>query len=296
MLRPPWPPRLRLASLGQFRLESGAVIEDAVVGYRTLGSLNAAGSNAVLVAPWYQGTSGQLARQVGPGKLVDTSRYFVVLADAFGNGVASSPSSSHAQPGARFPSFSIGDIVESHHQLLRREFGITRLHAVVGISMGGMQAFQWVMTRPDFIERAVAIVGSPQSQPDDRVRLNELIATVRRPATGRVAGALRQLKPRTAWNEFWLHPEDYVRQAEAIAELDLLRPFGGSFGRAAAGVRIPVLVVTTRGDREVNPEPALAFAAATKSQIVELDGRCGHQAPACERATLWPAVGRFLDR
>ena len=76
----------------------------AVVGYRTAGTAQCRdASNAVLVAPWFQGTSGQLAWQIGPGKLVDTSKYFVIMVDALGNGVSSSPSTSARQPGAAFP-------------------------------------------------------------------------------------------------------------------------------------------------------------------------------------------------
>ena len=93
-------PRQQFAQLGDFRLESGEIITDAVVGYRTAGQLNAARSNAVLVAPWFQGTTGQVARQIGPGKLVDTSKYFVIMVDALGNGVSSSPSTSARQAGA----------------------------------------------------------------------------------------------------------------------------------------------------------------------------------------------------
>ena len=80
--------------LGDFRLQSGEVIRDAFIAYRTFGRLNEARSNAVLVTPWFQGTSWQMAWQIGPGKLVDSSKYFVVIVDPLGNGVSSSPSPS----------------------------------------------------------------------------------------------------------------------------------------------------------------------------------------------------------
>src|SRR6185312_10432895 len=107
---------------------------------------------------------------IGPGRLVDSSTYFVVLVDAFGNGVSSSPSNSAQQPGDAFPEFTIADIVRSQYRLATETLGLTHLHAVVGISMGGMQVFQWLVAYPGFIDRAVSIVGSPQIQPEERAR------------------------------------------------------------------------------------------------------------------------------
>ena len=81
---------LRIAELGECRLESGAVIEDCRVGYRTFGQLDAEGSNAVLFPAWFSGTSEQIAAWwVGPGKLVDDSESFVIAVDPIGNGVSS---------------------------------------------------------------------------------------------------------------------------------------------------------------------------------------------------------------
>jgi homoserine O-acetyltransferase len=286
----------QFAHLGDFRLESGEIITDAVVGYRTAGKLNASKSNAVLVAPWFQGNTGQLARQIGPGKLVDTSKYFVIMVDALGNGVSSSPSTSTRQREERFPAFTMADIVESQYQLATRALQLTHLHAVVGISMGGMQVFQWTIAHPQFMDKAVSIVGSPQSQPDDRQRWTDGIEWLRDPAWTRARLALSRWKPRAALNELRLAPHDHIRQARAIMDFDITRPFGGSMDRAAAAIRADLMVVSTWQDREVNPKPAFDLARIAGAHVLELDGRCGHQAPSCERATLWPAVARFLDR
>ena len=287
-------PRQQFAELGDFRLESGATIRDAFIGYRTMGRLNAMRSNAVLVAPWYQGTTWQLAHQIGPGKLVDSSKYFVILVDSFGNGVSSSPSNSALQPGDRFPRFTIADMVESQHQLLTRVLGLTHLHAVVGVSMGGMQVFEWMTRHPDFMDKGVSIVGSPQAQASDRENCAGIIRAVSEPAWPRVRLALSQLKPRTALQELRSNPHDHIQQARAIESLDISRSFGGSMERAAAALRAELMVVGTWEDRDVNPRPAFEFGRLAGATVLELDGRCGHQAPSCERATLWPAVGRFL--
>jgi homoserine O-acetyltransferase len=288
--------RQRVAQLGDFPLESGERIQNCQVGYRTFGRLNPSKSNAVVLTPWFQGSSAQLAWHVGPGKLVDSSEYFVIAVDALGNGMSSSPSNSGAQPGPEFPGFTIRDIIESQFWLVTRVFGLTHLKGTVGISMGGMQVFQWMTAYPDFMDKAVSIVGSPQSQPDDRTRWERYIANLQaHSAWTRGWQALSQGRPRTALNELRLKPFDHVRQAQAIMRFDVAAPFEGSMTRAAATMRADLFVVGTRADREVNPQPAFELANLLNAEVLELDGRCGHQAPSCEEATLWRAVDRFLD-
>jgi homoserine O-acetyltransferase len=134
-------PGQQIAQLGDLPLQSGAVLRDCRVGYRTFGTLDAARSNAVLVTAWSMGRSRDLARHIGPGRLVDSRRYFVIAVDPLGNGVSSSPSNSLQQPGDRFPRLSIRDMVEAQRRLVRDVLHLEHLHAVVGTSLGGMQAF-----------------------------------------------------------------------------------------------------------------------------------------------------------
>src|SRR5689334_18965169 len=78
----------RFANLGDFKLKSGAVLRDCRIGYRTFGELNSTRSNVIVMATWAGGTTEQLSGSVGPGKLADTSKYYVVLVDALANGVS----------------------------------------------------------------------------------------------------------------------------------------------------------------------------------------------------------------
>ena len=149
---------LRFGSLGDFRLESGEVIRDCRIGYRTYGRLDESQANAVLFPTWFSGTSLQLAGNIGHGKTVDSGRYYVIAVDAIGDGVSSSPSNSTAQPRMKFPKFSIRDMVESQYRLAKEKFGIEHLVAVIGPSMGGMQTLQWGVSHPDYMDALVAMV------------------------------------------------------------------------------------------------------------------------------------------
>jgi homoserine O-acetyltransferase len=102
---------LKFAELGDFRLVNGEVIHDCRLGYRTFGKLNAEKSKAVLFPTWFTGTTENLLGLIGPGKLVDPDKYFVILAEALGNGVSSSPSNSKQQPRMRFPALAIRDVL-----------------------------------------------------------------------------------------------------------------------------------------------------------------------------------------
>lgn len=126
----------QFAALGTCRLASGKVIRDCRIGYRTFGALNADKSNAILFPMWFSGRSSDTAVYVGPEKLLDPSRYFIIAVDPLGNGVSSSPSNSAAQPGDKFPAFTISDVVEQEHRVLTETLHLTHLRGVIGISMG----------------------------------------------------------------------------------------------------------------------------------------------------------------
>jgi homoserine O-acetyltransferase len=144
--------------IGDFALESGETIKDFSISYVTHGTLNAGKSNAILMVTAISGNHHRLDFLIGPGKALDTNKYFIICTDAIANGLTTSPSSSAAQPRMKFPKFLIRDMVESQYRLLTAHLGINHVVAVIGPSMGGMQTLQWGVSHPDTMDSLVAIV------------------------------------------------------------------------------------------------------------------------------------------
>lgn len=155
--RPNQPPH-QLYRIGDLPLESGETIKDFSVSYVTHGTLNAAKSNAILMVTAISGNHHRLDFLIGPGKALDTNKYFIVCTDAIANGLTTSPSNSTTQPRMRFPKFAIRDMITSQYRLMTDHLGIRHVVAVIGPSMGGMQALQWGVSYPDFMDSVVAIV------------------------------------------------------------------------------------------------------------------------------------------
>ena len=318
-------PEQKFADLSTCTVESGQRIDGCRIGYRTFGTLDATKSNVVLFPTWFSGTTRSLV-DVVPGKLVDTKRFFLVLVDALGDGVSTSPSNSRTQARLAFPRFTIRDMVESQRRLLTEVLGITHLRAVMGISMGGMQAIEWGVTHPDFTDRIVPIVGTPQLTSNDLLLwttelhalqndvaykagnyegrpliravldLHALALTTpayRASETGRAAFgpwlAEREADTSFDWN-------DWHRQLEAMLAHDVTRGRGGSLDVAAKRVNAKALFVVAEQDHMVSPITARAFARAMgdRATVVSLDGPCGHLAPSCEAAKVASSVAAFL--
>ncbi len=313
---------LQVADLGECRLESGAVIEGCRIGYRAAGTIAPGRDNVVLFPTWFGGTSEHILGQLSPETLIDTTRFFVVVVDAFGNGVSSSPSNSPTQSGEAFPRITIRDMVRHQHRLLTEQLGISGLKAVVGISMGGMQAFEWAVSYPGFADKIVPIVGSPRLavydivlwETDIRI-LEWLLACECQPPVAVRSGLFflmggpdyhSRLTPRDSLAETRASLEtaaltkerayDLMAQLHAMIEHDVAAPFDGSLERAASRVRAEALVVVGLYDHVVTPGPALEFARLVEAETLEFDNDCGHSAPWCDVGAFYPAVRDFLRR
>ena len=150
---------------GDLQLESGEAIRDFALSYVTHGKLNADRSNAILVTVSLSGNHHRLDFLTGAGKALDPAQYFIVCVDPIGNGLTTSPSNSATQPGMQFPRFCLRDMVHSQHRLLTEALGVTHLLAVIGASMGGMQALQWGVSHPDFMRSLIAMTPMARTAP-----------------------------------------------------------------------------------------------------------------------------------
>jgi homoserine O-acetyltransferase len=141
--------------------ESGAQLAPLEIAYATYGT---PGDPVVYISHALTGDAEAAVwwdTLIGPGKAVDTERFHVICANILGGCKGTTgPSSTNPQTGERygleFPLFTIRDMVAVHRRLLR-ELGVTRVHAAVGGSLGGMQILQWTLDHPDEIERAVLV-------------------------------------------------------------------------------------------------------------------------------------------
>ena len=159
-------------------LQSGASIRDYHLAFETYGQLNADRSNAVLVchalnashhvAGVYEGqdkSEGWWDNMIGPGKPVDTNRFFVIGVNNLGSCFGST-GPMHLHPdtgevyGADFPVVTVEDWVHAQARLLDR-LGITQLAAVLGGSLGGMQALSWTLQYPERVRHAVVVASAP---------------------------------------------------------------------------------------------------------------------------------------
>jgi homoserine O-acetyltransferase/O-succinyltransferase len=199
-----------------FKTESGAVLPEAHVVYGTYGHLNAARDNAILLPSHYMAKLTGYEWLMGPGKALDPEKLFLVTTELFGNGSSSSPSNT-PEPfhGPRFPVMTIRDNVEAVHRLLTEDLKVTHLKAVIGFSMGAQQAFQWVVSYPDFMDRAVATSGTAKTYGHGIVRLEGEIAAIT--ADEKFKGGDYTEEPQTGINAFgmvwaaWLYSPQWWR-------------------------------------------------------------------------------------
>jgi homoserine acetyltransferase len=311
-----------VTSLGKCRLAHGAAIEDCRVAYRTYGRLNATRNNVVLIPTWLLGRSEDWLPLLGQNAYVDTTRFYTIVVDAFGDGRSSSPSNTPPDTHVAFRELTIGDMVEAQHRLLVDHLGLSRLHAVVGISMGAMQAFEWAVRYPTFADIVIPIMGSPQIASYDRLLWTTSLSEVE---NGRALGAtddslwiqvLRRhtlvLRTPRALNESdsttlltevakeaarfrqtW-YLEDYAAQLHAILRHDVASGFGGDLSRAAAQVRARMLIIYSWDDLALSAGPAVAFAKYVRADTLSISSPCGHIAFECEQARIGAVVRDFL--
>jgi homoserine O-acetyltransferase len=151
-----------------FHFRSGEVLPELKLHYRTIGApkMDKAGvvRNAILIGHGTGGTGTQfLSPQFGnvlfgPGQLLDATKFYIILPDGIGHGRSSKPGDGlHV----RFPHYTYDDMVAAQYELLTKKLGVNHLRLVMGTSMGGMQAWVWGETYPDFMDALMPLASLP---------------------------------------------------------------------------------------------------------------------------------------
>jgi homoserine O-acetyltransferase len=167
---------VRLA--GALTLDCGRTLDRVEIRYETWGTLSPERDNAVLVCHSLTKTGhaarhdpadppGWWERAIGPGRMIDTDRWFVIGTDTLAAGGSTGPASvepATGRPyGSRFPVVTVRDMVRAQRAALREQWGIERLHAVAGGCFGGQQVLEWAIGYPDAVDRALAIAVTPST-------------------------------------------------------------------------------------------------------------------------------------
>ncbi len=170
-------------TLPSYTTVGGATLRDVKVGWEAYGTLNAAKTNVILVTHFFSGTSHAAGKYkaddkipgywdsiIGPGKPLDTDKYYIISSDTLVNLNAKDPNVITTGPaslkpdtdtpyGLSFPIVGIRDFVNVQKALLE-SLGIHKLHAVMGASMGALQAYEWAAGYPEMVSRVVPVIGA----------------------------------------------------------------------------------------------------------------------------------------
>jgi homoserine O-acetyltransferase len=332
-------------AIKDFRLESGVAMPAVTIAYRTLGVLTPNRDNAVLIThgntsgpqmidPDGSTGEGSWKDLVGPGKPVDTNRFFAIcpnmLGSSYGSTNAASIDPATGKPyGPRFPDITVGDIVATQHALLGH-FGIEKLVAIVGPSYGGFQAFQWAVNYPDRMKGIAAVVTSP--------------AVPRERSAGNVERLTTALAKDPNWNGGDYYERGGIPQTMTQIRIATLKTYGiearlaktmsdpqqieaairDEAARWAQGfdansllilakalrgfdttprfrdIKAKLLYVLSRTDRLFPPELAPVVMAALKQAGVDadyflLDSEYGHSASGLDAQKWAPRLRQFME-
>ena len=307
---------------GNFELENGEIIIDCKIGYRTYGILNKDKSNAILYPTWFGGTSQHVGNLIRPDKLIDSTGFFIIVVDAFGNGVSSSPSNYSS---SNFPKVTITDMVNAQYQLITQHLKINHLYGAIGGSMGSMQVFEWLVSHPDFIDKAVPYVCSPRPTSQDLLlmQVKKEILEI-----GKKYNIPEQeiLKTYDLLNAYVAHSPEYrvqntsyeqfpdflagfentpttkftaanrLCQLHALMNFNISDNFDNSLQKAAEAIKAKIFMIVSATDHILNPKPAIEFAEMINSKIMILENNCGHLAIGCEMEKCAKAINSFFKK
>ncbi|MCT4613748.1 MAG: alpha/beta fold hydrolase [Marinifilaceae bacterium] len=309
--------QLKIANIGNFKTTHWQIIKNCKIGYRTFGKLNKDKSNVVVIPTWFTATSDHLFDFGVLRNNFDTDNHYFIIIDALGNGISASPSNTDS-----FPEISIRDMVNTQYKLLTEKLGIKKVKAIAGISMGGMQAYEWLLAYPDFMDKVISIIATPKQSAydlmlwDTQIKLIEKagenpkdlrfameratdIFTLNLFTPAYIAKNINeenQLSFIKAKYDKMMKPKNYLAQLKAIRNHDIYNSNFSSEANVIDDFKAEVLIIVNKQDHIVNPLNSIQFAKNTNSKLVVLDFEHGHTLPFYKYEEIKKATSDFLKK
>lgn len=312
---------LKIENIGDLQLSNGEVIENCEIGYRTFGQLNEDSSNVIIFPTWFAGTSGSLNNLITNHNFVDTTEFYIIVIDALGNGISTSPSNYEGD----FPKITIHDMVNSQYILLKEEFGFYQIYGAVGGSMGSMQVLEWAVAYPGYIQKILPYVATPKLSSYDLLQMNlrkEVIETgkqnglsdsliyrlinIQSTMTARTPDYIVENVDRSDFDEYYekfdrepsktFTIDNYYSQLSAMIEHNITRNYNNSYKSVDKVISADILMIVSETDHLLHPQPAKDFADSTSAEIMMLNNNCGHLAPGCEMEKTVKIIHKFFKK
>ena len=207
-----WPTQQGIWRGGDIMLSSHTILPDTLLSWKAHGTLSPARDNVILYPTSYGARHPDLEWLIGPDKVLDPTKYFIVILDQFGNGLSSSPSNTPDYPAL----VTVRDNVEAQRRALSELFEIDRVACVYGWSMGALQAYHWAALYPGSVERIVVNCGVARTSVHNQVFLRSLMATLEA-APQHIGNGRFSSEPRAAKRAFgriyaaWALSQDFYR-------------------------------------------------------------------------------------
>lgn len=313
----------QFSNIGDLVLENNDTILNCRIGYRTIGKLKEDKSNIIIYPTWFSGTSEQIIPLIAKDKLIDGDGFFIVIIDALGNGISSSPNNSPLQGGSEFPEFTIRDMVNSQYLFLKKEFNVDKIYGAIGGSMGSLQVLEWAASYPDFVNKVVAYSSSPKVTSNDLLvwytRVNIIDSYKRLNASEkqiqRLLSMQTQLLARTPdylannidednfekyFERFDSEPnerftsDNYRSQLKAMIAHNIYSPFGNSVDETIKHMKSEIFLIVSRTDNLLHPKTAIEFAEKSGAKIMILDNDYGHLAVGHELQRCADQINKFF--
>jgi homoserine O-acetyltransferase len=318
-------------SLYDFQFEDGIIMPELRIAYETHGKLAPGRDNAILLLHETLRDHHAFDDLIGPGKVFDTNKYFVIAADAIGGGESSSPDEGTGQD---FPRYTIRDVMAAEYGLVSSGLGLTQLHAIVGRSMGAFIGLEWAVQHPEMPGGLVLLAPSARSDANYQVIIDLMTSAIaldpdwngghyeRNPVEGlrhagmiyypwsvsaayldRISAAQLVQKSETIAKSFaaW-DANSLVLRLAACREHDVATSAPGGLGAALARATMPILLMPSASDRLIDPANVERLRAGLpQARYAEIPGDLGHRAIAPPSETpeaefVERAIRGFLDK